>query len=106
MKTVNAIGDKVLAEMIDKPNDFKQTRSGIYIADKDGDVTGIRPRWFKLTSIGPDCNMDIAVGQYVLVDHGRWSQGIKIDDELKVYLLDNKDLLMVSDEDPIEEGYV
>ena len=40
-------------------------------------------------------------GAYVLVDHGRWSNGMNVDNDLKVYLLDNKDCLMVSDSNPM-----
>lgn len=100
MSTVEAIGDRILAEMIDKPSNYKQTKSGIFIADKDGDASGVRPRWFKIHSVGPDVNFEINPGQYVYVEHGRWSNGMKVNDDLKLYLLDNKDLWLVSDEEP------
>lgn len=101
--TVKAFGNRVLAEMIDSPENFKRTKSGLYISDKDGSADAIRPRWFKVYSVGEEVN-EVAPGQYVYVEHGRWSKGMKVDDDLKLYLLDNKDMLMVSDENPIEEG--
>lgn len=99
MSKVQAIGDKILAEMIDKPENFKQTRSGIYIAEKDGTTSAIRNRWFKIHAVGPDVDF-VSEDQYVLVEHGRWSAGMKVSDDLKLYLLDNKDCLAVSDEEP------
>lgn len=100
MSKVEAIGDKILAEMIDRPQDFKQRKSGIIIAEKDGTTAAIRNRWFKIHAVGPDVEFEINEGQYVLVEHGRWSNGMKVSDDLKLYLLDNKDCLAVSDEQP------
>ena len=99
MSEVQAIEDKILAEMIDRPSDYKKTSGGIYLADKDGESSGIRPRWFKIYAVGPDVSF-VQPGQYVYVEHGRWSAGMDADSELKLYLLDNQKLLMVSDEEP------
>jgi len=100
MNTVEAIGERILAEMIDTPENYKQTKSGILISDKDGTADAIRNRWFKVHSVGPDVEFDIRPEQYVYVEHGRWSNGMKVSDDLKLYLLDNKDCLAVSDEEP------
>ena len=102
MPEVTALPNKILAEMIDKPGLYRTTKSGILMADKDNDVSGIRPRWFRVHSVGEGIDW-INENQYVYVEHGRWSQGLKIDEELKLHLLDNKDCLMVSDENPLEE---
>lgn len=100
MSQVQAIGDKILAEMIDRPENFKQRKSGIIIQEKDGTANAIRNRWFKIHAVGPDVNFEINPGEYVLVEHGRWSNGMKVSNDLKLYLLDNKDCLAVSDEEP------
>lgn len=99
MSKVQAIGDKILAEMIDKPENLKKTKSGIFISEKDGTADAIKPRWFKIHAVGPEVDF-VTEGQYVFVEHGRWSAGMKVDDETKLYLLDNKDLWLVSDEEP------
>lgn len=99
MSKVEAIGDKILAEMIDRPENFKQRKSGIIIAEKDGTTAAIRNRWFKIYAVGPEVDF-VKEGEYVLVEHGRWSNGMKVNDDLKLYLLDNKDCLAVSDEEP------
>lgn len=96
---VKALPNKILAEMIDSPDGYKKTKSGLFLSDKDGTTEAIRPRWFKLYSVGSDIDW-VKPGQYVLVEHGRWTNGIKVDEELRIYMLDNKDLLLVSDEEP------
>lgn len=98
---VRAFGDRVLATMIDKPDGYKKTHGGILLNDKDGDVSGIRPRWFKISSIGEKVDF-VNEGQYVLVAHGRWSKGIDVDGE-KLYLLDNEEILGTSETNPMEE---
>ena len=49
---IKAMPNKILAYMIEKPGDYKQSKGGIFMQDKDADVTGIRPRWFKVFSVG------------------------------------------------------
>lgn len=97
---IKAFGDRIIADMIDSPELMKQTKSGLYINDKDGTTDAIRPRWFKVLAVGPRVDF-IEVNQYVFVDHGRWTRGINVDDTT-IYRLDNKDILLVSDEDPME----
>ena len=100
-KTVRALKEKILAEMIDKPGIEKTTAGGIIIKDKDMTESSVRPRWFKVYSVGDGIDW-ITEGKYVLVDHGRWSNGMKVSDDLKLYLLDNKDCLAASDDNPMD----
>jgi|TARA_R110002074_G_scaffold235349_2_gene407249 hypothetical protein len=97
---VKAMRNKILAEMIDDPGEETTTAGGIILLEKDGTENAVRPRWFQVYSVGDDIDW-LTEGAYVLVDHGRWSNGMKIDNELKVYLLDNKDCLMVSENNPM-----
>lgn len=105
MTKVKAMRNKILAEMIDDPGAERTTSGGIILTEKDGTEGAVRPRWFKVYSLGEGIDW-INEGAYVLVDHGRWSQGMKVDNDLKVYLLDNKDCLMVSDENPMLDNSV
>ena len=102
-KVVRALKEKVLAEMIDKPGIEKTTAGGIIITEKDGTENAVRPRWFKVYSVGDGIDW-ITEGKYVLVDHGRWSFGIKVSDDLKLYMLDNKDCLAATDENPMDSN--
>jgi|TARA_B100001105_G_scaffold253441_1_gene247009 co-chaperonin GroES (HSP10) len=102
-KTVRALKEKILAEMIDKPGVEKTTAGGIIIKDNDMTESSVRPRWFKVYSVGNGIDW-ITKGKYVLVDHGRWSNGMKVSDDLKLYLLDNKDCLAASDDNPMDDN--
>jgi hypothetical protein len=68
----------------------------------DGKTDGIRPRWAKVYAIGPEQH-DVGVGQWVLVEHGRWSRGIKIiqdGKEITIRRADPEAIIFVSDEEP------
>ena len=67
--------------------------------------SGIRPRWGKIYALGPEVR-DLKVGQYIMVSHGRWTRGIKIEDENGEQIIrkvDPKDILLVSDE-PVQDA--
>jgi len=97
---VKALPEKILAKMIEAPGGFRKSQSGLLIADKDSDVSGIRPRWFEVYSVGEGIDW-VSEGQYLYVAHGRWSNGVKINDDVKLYLLDNDECLCISDEYPL-----
>ena len=76
------------------------TAGGILLKNDDTKSHGIRPRWGKVYAVGPK-QTDVQVGEYVLVAHGRWTRGIKIEDEngeQTIRKIDPKDILCVSDE--------
>ena len=99
---VKAFGDRILGVMIDRPDgEYKATKSGLLIAEKDASTESIRPRWFQISSVGERIDW-VKPGDYVLVAHGRWSNGITLSDDSKIWLLDNKEILGVSDTNPIE----
>ena len=93
---------------------FGETKSkgGIILIDDDGSQAGIHPRWAEIYAIGKD-QEDVKVGQWVMVSHGRWSRALKVKKdnvELEVRMIDEDDILLVSDEEPEENrkqaGYV
>ena len=95
---ITALRDNII--VCDMSFDIRLTSSGIILPNDDMKSSGIRPRWAKVYAIGPDQN-SVEIGQYVLVDHGRWTRGIKIEDdegEKTIRRVDPKDILMVSDE--------
>lgn len=96
------IGDRVIGRMIDGFGE-KVSAGGIITQEKDGDAKSIRPRWFEVTHVGPG-NEDFAVGEYVLVEHGRWTRGFKANptDDYKLYMLDLEKILCASDSLPEE----
>ena len=93
---------------------FGETKSkgGIILVDDDGSQAGIHPRWAKVYAIGKD-QEDVTVGQWVMVAHGRWSRALKVSKdgvELEVRMIDENDILLVSDEEPEQNrkqaGYI
>ena len=99
-ETFRALRDDVIVEEMA----FKERKlsSGIILLDDDGKGHGIRPRWGKVFAIGPE-QKDVTQGQWIMVEHGRWTRGVKIIDgneETVIRKVDNKDILLVSDQDP------
>jgi co-chaperonin GroES (HSP10) len=89
-----------------------KTKGGIILIDDDGSADGIHPRWAKVYAIGNE-QEDVTVGQWVLVAHGRWSRALKVKkegNELEVRMIDEDDILLVSDDEPDQNrkkaGYV
>ena len=79
-----------------------KSKGGIILLDDDGTEAGIHPRWAKVYAIG-DQQEDVDVGQWVLVAHDRWSRALKVkkdDVELEVRMIDENDILLLSDEEP------
>jgi co-chaperonin GroES (HSP10) len=82
------------------------TASGIVLRDDNGKEHGIRARWGKVTHVGPEID-DVAVGQWILVEHGRWTMTIEIrqdDGELfKFQMIDYNGIIGVQDEAPTDQ---
>ncbi len=79
-----------------------KSKGGIILLDDDGTEAGIHPRWAKVYAVG-DQQDDVAIGQWLLVAHGRWSRALKVKKdgkELEVRMIDENDILLVSDEEP------
>lgn len=97
---IRAINDDVIVQDMD----FGEVvlKSGIVLKSDDGKVHGIKPRWGKVYKVGPK-QKDIKEGQWILVEHGRWTRKIKIDDGngvKEIQKVELKSILAVSDEQP------
>jgi co-chaperonin GroES (HSP10) len=106
MKVVGKIlplGDKVF--VTDMEFEMQKTASGIYIPSDDGKSTGIHPRWGCVWATGPD-QTDVAVGDWILIEHGRWTRGIKVEEsdgsEIEIRMVENNSIMMISDEKPAD----
>jgi co-chaperonin GroES (HSP10) len=76
----------------------QKTASGLIVLSDDGKVGGIHPRWGEVIAVGNE-QLDVQVGQYVMVAHGRWSRGFELNGET-VRTVDPKDVLGIQDEEP------
>lgn len=92
------LGDNVIIS--DMNFNERVTSSGVILRKDNAKLEGIKPRWGKVFAIGPD-QVDVVVGQWVLIDHGRWTRGVMIQndagEEFTIRKVDTKDILMVSD---------
>ena len=83
--------------------DEQVTASGIIIKSDDGKQEGIRPRWGKVWAIGPE-QKDVKVGEWILIEHGRWTRGVTVEDEtgndIIIRRVDTKSILASADEPP------
>jgi co-chaperonin GroES (HSP10) len=103
MQTIKPLKNRVLAELMGL--DDRVTASGIIIKSEDGKDRGVRPRWAKVRLVGEGIDW-VVEGQYVLVSHGRWSRQFEAEhlgEKLKLVYLDNKEVLAVSDTDPLDD---
>ena len=83
-------------------------RSGIIMLGDDAKTDGIRPRWAKVYAVGPDQN-DVVPGQWILIEHGRWTRGIlvEIDNvEFTIRRVDPSNILLVSNEEPSADDVI
>lgn len=81
----------------------QKTASGLIISNDDGKTRGIYPRWGIVHSKGPDNNDEYQVGDWVLIEHGRWTRSVKIDEgngETELRMVEAESILAYSDEKP------
>ena len=82
--------------------DERISTGGIVLLNDNGKSTGIRPRWGRVYAVGPQ-QTGLRVGEWVCVEHGRWTRGIEVEDEAGQHTLrrvDPKDIMMTADERP------
>jgi co-chaperonin GroES (HSP10) len=81
------------------------TSAGIVIASDDGKAHGVKPRWAQVYKVGSECGIDVKEGQWILIEHGRWTRKIKIDDgdsEKEFQKVEVKSIIAVANEKPKE----
>ena len=84
---------------------MEKTIGGILLHSDDGKSTGIHPRWGKVWAIGPTNKSGVSVGEWVLIEHGRWTRGMEYENDdgsiTKLRVVDNNAILMATDEKPM-----
>jgi co-chaperonin GroES (HSP10) len=95
------IRDNVL--VTDMNFDMRVSAGGIVLPSDDGKSEGVRHRWGRVWAIGPE-QQDVKVGEWILVEHGRWTRGVVVELEdgtdITIRRVDLKGILMVTDENP------
>jgi co-chaperonin GroES (HSP10) len=80
-----------------------KSAGGIVIQSDDGKAHGVKPRWAQVYKVGTECEIDVEEGQWVLIEHGRWTRKIKIDDgqgEKEFQKVEVKSVIAVTNERP------
>ena len=104
--SVRAIGEDIL--LTNMYFGEEKTAGGIIMTSQDGKVDGIKPRWGQVYSIGPNYKHtdQVHIGDWVLMEDGRWSRGMLIEDEEGIEWVlrkaDPEAMLVVSEEEPPE----
>jgi co-chaperonin GroES (HSP10) len=82
----------------------QKSAGGILVLGDDGKDRGIYPRWGQIFAVGPEHKEDFNVGDWILMEHGRWTRGITLElennEETTIRMVDNKCILMWAKEKP------
>ena len=99
--TPRVVGNRVL--VTDMHFGEQVTKGGIILGNDDGKTRGIYPRWAKVFSKGPENKDEYSIGQWILIEHGRWTRAMKMDTddgEFDVRMVESESVLAYSDEKP------
>lgn len=100
--TIKPIRNNIL--VTDMNFDAVTTTGGIYIPGDDGKTRGVKPRWARVWAIGPE-QKDVQVDDWILVEHGRWTRGVKVEEngtEITIRRVDAEAVLIIADQEPKE----
>lgn len=94
------LNDNIL--VVDMNFEEMKTASGIIIQSDDGKAHGVKPRWCRVWAIGPT-QQDVKVGEWILVEHGRWTRGVTVREngkEIVIRRVETTSVLCSADEKP------
>jgi len=100
--TPRAVGNRVL--VTDMYFGEQKTKSGLILRNDDGETRGIYPRWGKVYSKGPENTDEYQIGDWILIEHGRWTRSLKLesekDGEIEIRMVEAESVLATSNEKP------
>lgn len=94
---LDPIADHILVDDIE--GEDERVQNGIILPNERGETRGVRPRWACVYLVGPE-QTDVEPGQWILVEHGRWTRGVKMGDGRIVRKVDPEGLMVVANERP------
>lgn len=81
----------------------QKTAGGIVLRSDDGKSEGVKPRWCRVFAVGKE-QTNVSVGEWILVEHGRWTRGLEVEDEdgnkIIIHRVDENGIMMSSDQRP------
>ena len=100
--TLRLLRDKVMVS--DMHFGEQRSSGGILIMGDDGKDRGIYPRWGKVWAKGPENKEEYNVGDWILIEHGRWTRGVELDEDKDeptiIRMVELKSVLMWAKEKP------
>lgn len=81
----------------------QRTAGGIIIRDDDGTTRGIYPRWARVHAKGRLNEEEYQIGDWILIEHGRWTRGVKVDEgngEVELRMVEAESILGWQKEKP------
>lgn len=104
--TIKPIKDNVIVS--DMYFGEQKTKSGLIIKDDNGTTRGIYPRWGKVHAKGPTNSEEYNVGDWVLIEHGRWTRSVHVDNgtgEKELRMVETSSIIGWSKEKPTDVLY-
>jgi co-chaperonin GroES (HSP10) len=104
IKRLHPLGKNVIVR--DMNFEGRKLNSGIILLGDDAKTTGIRPRWACVYAVGPE-QTDVTPGQWVMIEHGRWSRGLLVEVEGEQFMIRRVDpecIIFVSDQEPEQDA--
>lgn len=89
--------------LVDEIDTGERVHNGVIRLSDNMKESGIRPRWCRVFKVAQDIDF-VQPGQWILVDHGRWSRGIPVTIEgirKNIRVVENHSISLVSDVNPL-----
>jgi co-chaperonin GroES (HSP10) len=86
----------------DMDMDEMTTAGGIVVLSDNGKAHGVKPRWARVYKIGAE-QKDIREGEWILIEHGRWTRKFTVDDGesiKEVQKVELKSIMAIADHKP------
>jgi co-chaperonin GroES (HSP10) len=81
----------------------QKTKSGLILRDDNGSTRGIYPRWGQVYAKGPENTDEYQIGDWILVEHGRWTRGVNVENDkgnFELRMVETESILAWSNEKP------
>jgi len=98
---IRPIGNRVLVK--DMHFGEQKTKAGLIITDDNSKTRGIYRRWGKVYAKGPSNKDEYQVDDWILVEHGRWTRAVQIENDsgaFEIRMVEAESVLAFSDEKP------
>ena len=80
-----------------------KTASGLYIPSDDAKAHGVKPRWGKVYAKGPENTDPYKVGDWILIEHGRWTRKVEIEtdgEKIEIQKVELESIIAWQEEEP------